>query len=144
MPKQQKTGRKAGQSTGAESLKKILIAGVTGTAVTFLVLLLCSWLYTKTQLPAWSAVPMATCAVCLGCFVCGMILARSFKKNGLFCGLCTGTVFYLIYLAAALLNGQLDFTAMAGIKLVCYILAGFFGGYLGILLAERKRIRRPA
>ena len=97
MPKQQKTGRKAGQSAGTEPLKKILIAGVTGTAVTFLVLLLCSWLYTKTQLPAWSAVPMATCAVCLGCFVCGMILARSFKKNGLFCGLCTGTVFYPIY-----------------------------------------------
>ena len=87
---------------------------------------------------------MATCAVCLGCFVCGMILARSFKKNGLFCGLCTGTVFYLIYLAAALLNGQFDFTAMAGIKLVCYILAGCFGGYLGIFLAERKRTRRPA
>ncbi len=144
MPKQQKTGRKTGQSAGTEPLKKILIAGVTGTAVTFLVLLLCSWLYTKTQLPAWSAVPMATCAVCLGCFVCGMILARSFKKNGLFCGLCTGTVFYLIYLAAALLNGQFDFTAMAGIKLVCYILAGCFGGYLGILLAERKHTRRPA
>ena len=143
MPKQQKTGRKAGQSAGKEPLKKILAAGVTGTAVTFLVLLLCSWLYTKTQLPSWSAVPMATCAVCLGCFVCGMSLARSFKKNGLFCGLCTGTVFYLVYLAAALLNGQFDFTAMAGIKLVCYILAGCFGGYLGILAAERKRTRRP-
>ena len=41
-------------------------------------------------------------------------------------------------------HGQFDFTAMGGIKLVCYILAGCFGGYLGILLAERKRTRRPA
>lgn len=143
MPKQQKTGRKAGQSAGTAPLKKILAAGIAGIGVTFLILLLCSWLYTKTQLPAWSAIPMATCAVCLGCFLCGLILARSFKKNGLFCGLCTGIAFFLIYLAAALLNGQFDFTAMAGIKLVCYILAGCFGGYLGILLAERKRTRRP-
>ena len=142
MPKQQKAGRKTGQSAGADALKKILAAGVTGVAVTFLVLLLCSWLYTKTQLPAWSAVPMATCAVSLGCFACGLVLARSFKKNGLFCGLCTGVAFYLLYLSAALLNGQLDFTAMSGIKLVCYILAGCFGGYLGILLVEQKRTRR--
>lgn len=144
MPKQPKSNRKPGQSAGAGPLKKILIAGVAGVAVTFLVLLLCSWLYTKTQLPLWAAVPMATCAVCIGCFVCGLALARSFKKNGLFCGLCTGVVFYLLYLVAALLNGQLDFTAMAGIKLVCYILSGCFGGYLGILLCERKRTRRPA
>lgn len=144
MPKQPKSNRKPGQSAGAGPLKKILIAGVAGVAVTFLVLLLCSWLYTKTQLPLWAAVPMATCAVCIGCFVCGLALARSFKKNGLFCGLCTGVAFYLLYLAAALLNGQLDFTAMAGIKLVCYILSGCFGGYLGILLCERKWTRRPA
>lgn len=141
MPKQ-KSVRRSGQNAGAAPLKAILFAGVAGVAVTFLFLLLCSWLYTKTQLPAWSAVPMATCAVCLGCFVCGLMLARSFKKNGLFCGLCTGTAFFLLYLSAALLNGQFDFTAMAGIKLVCYILAGCFGGYLGILLAERKRTRR--
>ena len=38
MAKQQKTGRKAGQSAGTAPLKKILIAGDTGTAVTFLVL----------------------------------------------------------------------------------------------------------
>lgn len=144
MPRQAKQGRKPGQNGGAGPLGKILSAGITGTAVTFLVLLFCSWLFTRTQLPAWAAVPMATCSVCLGCFVCGLVLARSFKKNGLFCGLCTGVAFYLLYLAAALLNGQFDFTAMAGIKLVCYILAGCFGGYVGVILAERKRTRRPA
>ena len=138
MPKQPKPGRNASGPLG-----KILISGVAGLAVTFLALLFCSWLFTRTQLPAWSAVPMATCAVCLGCFVCGLALARGFKKNGLLCGLCTGVAYYLIYLAAALLNGQFDFTATAGIKLVCYILAGCFGGYLGIVIAERKRTRRP-
>lgn len=144
MAKRAKAGHKAGHAPGAGPMKNILFAGIAGVVATFLALLFCSWLFTRTQLPAWSAIPMATCAVCLGCVVCGLALARGFRRNGLFCGLCTGVAFFLLYLAAALLNGQFDFTAMAGIKLVCYIFSGCLGGYLGILLTERKRTRRPA
>ena len=116
----------------------ILRAGVSGLAATFLILLACSWAFTRTRIPPWAAVPMATGAVCLGCFVCGRSLAKSFRKNGLFCGLCAGAAFFVLYLAAALFNGQFDFTALAGIKLVCYILSGCMGGYLGILATEKK------
>ena len=119
----------------------MVAALVCGLAATFILLLIFSWLFTKTQIPAWWAVPLATAAVCVGCFVSAHVLAKKIKKNGLFCGLCAGAFFFVIYLAAALLNGQFEFTTLASIKLVCYLLAGCFGGYLGILAAESSCAR---
>ncbi len=117
----------------------IFFAGGSGLAVTFLFLLFSAWLFTKTQLPAWSAVPLATAAVSLGCFISGHVLSRRVGQNGLFCGLCCGVCFYLLYLLAALLNGQFDYSALAGIKLVCYVLSGCIGGFLGILAYEKAK-----
>lgn len=139
MPKNDRPGpRPAPATQSAKQLTPILAAAVSGLAVTFLLLLVFSWLFTKTQIPAWWAVPLATAAVCVGCFVSAHVLAKKLKKNGLFCGLCAGAFFFVLYLAAALLNGQFEFTTLASIKLVCYLLAGCFGGYLGILAAEKQ------
>lgn len=139
MPKNDRPGpRPAPATQSAKQLTPILAAAVSGLAATFLLLLVFSWLFTKTQIPAWWAVPLATAAVCVGCFVSAHVLAKKLKKNGLFCGLCAGAFFFVLYLAAALLNGQFEFTTLASIKLVCYLLAGCFGGYLGILAAEKQ------
>lgn len=139
MPKNNRPGPRPAQSAqAAKQFAPVAAALVCGLAATFILLLIFSWMFTKTQIPAWWAVPLATAAVCVGCFVSAHVLAKKIKKNGLFCGLCAGAFFFVIYLAAALLNGQFEFTTLASIKLVCYLLAGCFGGYLGILAAEKQ------
>lgn len=141
MSKNNRSGPQPAPTASAQTAKQltpVLLAGISGLAATFLLLLVFSWLFTKTQIPAWWAVPLATGAVCVGCFVSAHTLAKQLQKNGLFCGLCAGAFFFVVYLAAALINGQFEFTTLASIKLVCYLLAGCFGGYLGILAAEKK------
>lgn len=132
------------RSSKAVNVAPLIVSFVVGIVLTFLLLLFFSWLYTRMEIPAWWAVPLATAAVCLGSFATGNLLTRNFKKNGLFCGLCAGGAFFVLYLAAALLNGQFEFSSFALIKLVCYLLAGAFGGIMGIAAIEKKPAsRRP-
>lgn len=123
----------------------LILCGMLGTAAVFCCLLAFSWLFTKADIPVWAAVPLATAALCVGCLVCGFSSARKVGKNGLFCGLCSGAVFFLLGLAAALLNGQFSFTAVGSIKLVSCILSGCLGGFLGVVSLERRsgRVRKP-
>lgn len=119
-------------------VKAAFCGGIAGLCVTFLLLLLFSWAFTKTDIPFWAAVPLATAAVCVGCFISGSIVAKRIGKNGLFCGLCTGAFFFLLYFVAAMINGQFEFTAVGSIKLVSCILSGSLGGYLGIVMKEKR------
>lgn len=117
----------------------ILWAGALGILITFLLLLAAAWMFTRARLPMWSYIPIAVWAVCVGSFFSGYIVANRVKKNGLFCGLCCGIVFFVIYLIASLLTGDFDYTALLGIKLVSYSLAGSLGGLIGVATAQKKR-----
>ena len=136
MSNRQRSGK--GAAALFAPLPPVALAALAGFAVTFLLLLCFSWLFTRTQLPAWSAVPLAGAAVCAGCFACALALGRHFRRYGLFCGLCAGLFFFFVYLAAALLNGQFSFTAAGWIKLVSFVLSGCLGGLLGVIHAEKK------
>ena len=124
------------------SIGYILYAAIIGIIITFLFLLFCAWLFTITRLSPWVAVPLSTAAVCIGSFVSGYILAQKLNKNGLFCGLCFGIFYFTLYLLAALLNKQFDYTAFACIKLVCYTMSGCIGGFCGILFNEHAARKR--
>ena len=89
------------------------------------------------QPSAWLAVPIAAIAVMLGSFTGGYLLARRLGQNGLFCGLCSGLFFFLLFALAAICSGSYEYTAFAAIKCVCYGLSGAIGGYVGILSHER-------
>ena len=73
-----------------------------------------------------------------GTMLIAAFVGRHTRKNGLFCGLCCGLTFFALYLAAVLISGQLDFSAVSSFKLVCFILSGCLGGFLSILLNEKK------
>lgn len=114
----------------------LLFSIISGFISTFILLVLCAEIFTKMKLPSWSAIPLSTISVGISSFMSGHILARRLKQNGLFCGFCCGAFFFVIYLAAALLNGQFEYTALAAVKLVCYILFGCIGGFTGIIASE--------
>lgn len=133
------------KNDSANLVVSLILCGIVGIIAVFFCLLGFSWLFIKTNLPFWSAVPLATVSLCVGCLICGFLTSRKVEKNGLFCGLCSGVVFFLVGLFAALLNGQFVFTAVGSIKLVSCILSGCLGGFLGILSIERHAhaVRKP-
>lgn len=131
---------RASRSLGACILTALLL----GILLCVLALMLFSWVLSIADLPLYAAVPLATAAVCIGTAGAAMTLSRMQQKNGLLLGAGTGLFFFAAYAAAALLNGQREFTGFAAIKLLCILLAGCFGGYAGLLSAERKPRRRPS
>lgn len=135
-----KPGPKGGHSLGSCILSSLL----AGIVLCVLALLFFSWVFSKADLPLYAAVPMATAAICIGTAGAAMLLSRLQQKNGLLLGLCTGIFFFAAYALAALLNGQREFTGFAAIKLASILLSGCLGGYLGLLLAQQKKRRRPA
>lgn len=118
-------------------------SAVCGALATFAVLLAVSGLYCATDVPDYMCAPLATLAICAGAFMSARQLAKRIGQNGLLWGLGCGMVFFVLFAAAALLNGQTEFTAFALIKLACMLLSGALGGYLGIVSSEKKRQRKP-
>lgn len=132
-------------SHGGSSHKPLLVgialAVLLGSAVGMALLLLGSWLLCHTELPLYAASPIATSAVSIGTAVSGMVLAGRQKKNGLLLGASCGLFFFLAFTAAAVLMGAKTFSAFSAIKLLCFIVSGALGGYLGMTLAEGKSTR---
>lgn len=110
--------------------------GITCTAA----LCLLAQMIVLIQPSAWWAIPISAVAVMIGCFVSGYVLARRLGQNGLFCGLCCGLFFFLMFMLAAILeDSSYEYTAFAAIKCVCYSLSGALGGYLGIISSEHTK-----
>lgn len=111
-------------------------AGILLTLTQFA--LLCS-IMCKTDLPASVLGPLSTGAVCIAVLLAGMLLAFLVKRRGMLLGFAQGAAFFAMLLIAALLQGAVQFSALAFVKLIALCAAGGIGGYLGILLAERSR-----
>ena len=111
-------------------------AGILMTMAQFA--LICS-VMCKTDLPAALLGPLSTGAVCIAVFFAGMLLAFLLKRRGMLLGFAQGAAFFAIILIAALLQGTMQFSALAFVKLIAFCAAGGIGGYFGILLAEKKR-----
>lgn len=136
---------KAAARTKPRSLGGCILGSLlAGIVLCVLALLFFSWIFSKSDLPLYAAVPMATAAICIGTAGAAMLLSRLQQKNGLLLGLCTGIFFFAAYALAALLSGQREFSGFAALKLASILLSGCLGGYLGLLFAEQKRHRRPA
>lgn len=82
--------------------------------------------------------PLSTGAVCIAVFFAGMLLAFLLKRRGMLLGFAQGAAFFAIILIAALLQGTMQFSALAFVKLIAFCAAGGIGGYFGILLAEKN------
>ena len=136
--------RTSAEHAGKQLLFSILFSAGAGAIVCTAALCLLAKMIVAAQPSAWWAIPMSAIAVMAGCFVSGYILARRMGQNGLFCGLCCGLFFFLIFLFAAMLSGSYEYTAFAAIKCVCYSLAGALGGYVGLLSSERAKRRAHA
>ncbi len=80
-----------------------------------------------------------TGAVVLAVLFAGFVLALLRREKGLLYGLLMGAAFYVFLWIAALAQGQTEFSALAAIKGAALLCSGAIGGFLGILLQERRR-----
>ncbi len=82
---------------------------------------------------------LAMLAICVAVFIGGMVLARFEKKRGLIYGSLMGVFTFLVLWLASILNGSVLLSQLAVIKAFSIICSGAFGGFLGVISAEKKR-----
>ena len=109
-----------------------LLCGSCGLLITFLLLLFFSWAIVKFNVPLWCAVPVATCAVCIGCMVSSFVFSCKFRKNRMLNGIILGFFFFLVYLIASIISGDYSLSPIAYLKLASCIFAGALGSYISI------------
>lgn len=84
------------------------------------------------NIPAIIIPPMAVFALIFGGFCGGVASARLLSQKGLLCGAVSGTIFFLVAWSLGGLFSIGDFGPGALIKAALIILAGAFGGIIGV------------
>lgn len=120
----------------------------TGAAALCCMALLCALtaafaqLACRLELPLYLLTPLSTAALCLAVLPSAMLLAWLQGKNGLLCGtLFALGVFFLLWGAAAVRQGQGALGELGALKALALAAAGALGGYAGI--SARERGKRP-
>lgn len=133
-----------GSSAGAASMLKpilfgLVIAGIT--AFVFIMIFALVFVIMK-AIVASAIIPLSLIALMLGCFVGGFVCGTVTRSRGLFYGLAIGGIVFLAVWLIGIAMGEEVFGLLIVIKLVCLLLAGGCGGWIGSNHAYTKRSRR--
>ena len=116
--------------------QKLLVKAITFifTCVATLGFFLCitAFIIVRIDTPEYVLIPLTTCLLTLSSFLDSLLLAKSFKENGLLIGLSTGAIFTAIVIVLAVYNQSFAFTSLLVTKLASVLLAGMLGGILGV------------
>lgn len=125
-------GRHTGNPAPVNLPLRLTLAAIQGFLCAGLTMLACAWVYCRVDMPDYAAPAAAICSAGLGAAVTAFLAAKNIRQGGLWIGLGCGALYFLLFAAAALLNGQTEFTTIAVWKLVCFLAFGGLGGVLGV------------
>ena len=118
---------------------RLVLAAIQGFVCAGLAMLACAWVYCRVDFPDYAAPAAAICCAGLGAAVTAFTAAKHIRQGGLWIGLGCGALYFVLFAAAAVLNGQTEFTTVAVWKLVCLFAFGGLGGVLGVSGGESRR-----
>lgn len=124
--------------TFTASLISLLIGASVGTAVSALLLSLCSLLFVKLGAVPVAVAPVITGVIgAVGAFCAGYMTVKLFKSRGLLMGALAGMMFFLsVVLGAVISGGTQDLTSLLP-RLAIFLAAGSVGGVIRV----NKRVR---
>lgn len=130
---------RAGQRQYPQFPLHFLASALACAALTAAFLALFAKAMASTQIPLELIAPMSTAACCLALLPSGILFAFLRGEKGLLNGLLLATVFLAVLWGAALAQGQAAFTYFAALKSLVLLACGAVGGYVGVLLREKRR-----
>ena len=134
-----KRNNRAGQREASRFPVQLLASVLLGTALTVLLLAAFSKMLCTMDIPLNLILPISTLAACLAVLPAGMLFAFLRGEKGLVNGMILGAVFLGAIWAAALAQGQAEFSTPAALKSLVLLVSGAVGGYSGVLLKEKRR-----
>ena len=143
MMEHQKQRKQRAKSNG-RSWPPGLFCILLGLAVTGLCFVFFAFLLSRADLPLYMAVPFSTASVCAGALLISALLTRTYKCSGALVGLCVGAVMLGLFVAAALLEGEPQFTSLTALRAAALLLSGLLGGlFANYRNSAPKRPKRP-
>ncbi|MBQ2676647.1 MAG: TIGR04086 family membrane protein [Clostridia bacterium] len=128
-------------SSGILSVFKPILWGVlAGAVVTVIFMFLFAAVLTFSDMSDSAAAVMSMISLAVGSLAAGFVASKLFGKNGLFVGVATGAVLFIIVMIVSMLLSSTGFTIQSVIKLVLTLISGAVGGVAGVNLKKRKKI----
>ena len=120
------------------SLKAIFFGTLFGVAFCALLLLLCTFLFTRVKnVPEHVILPLTLGISALGAFASGYVSVRISRAKGLLYGALSGFALFLVLLLAAFVFAREPLSIITLIRAVLLILSGAVGGVVGVNQRER-------
>ena len=87
---------------------------------------------TRIDTPEYILIPLTTILLTVSSFLDSYRLGRVFKEKGMVIGIIIGTIFSVLIIALAVYFKTFAFTKIFATKITAVMLAGIFGGILGV------------
>ena len=122
--------------------KKIALSTGIGTGIgmifSSLTIVIMALVLSVGDIPAMLIAPATVFAVAVGGFIGGFVSAKLCGEKGLLCGLISGVIFVLFLWIFGTIFGSGEPGIGIAIKILLLILAGSFGGIIGVNYIKRK------
>ncbi|MDD4698737.1 MAG: TIGR04086 family membrane protein [Oscillospiraceae bacterium] len=127
-------------STENNIYKPIIWGVVTGLISIFVVMILMAFVLTKSDFGESVSLTLATIAIAIGTFLGGFVSARLFKRRGLFIGLITGLLTFIILVIIALSTTDTAISSLFLIRLAVVAASSSLGGIFGVNSVNKRKI----
>ena len=123
-------------------LKKMALSTGIGTGIgmlfSSLIIIIMALVLAVGDIPAMLIAPATVFAVTVGGFIGGFVSAKLCGEKGLICGTISGVIFVLLLWVFGTIFGSKEPGVGIAIKIILMILAGSFGGIIGVNYIKRK------
>ena len=123
-------------------LKKMALSTGIGTGIgmlfSSLIIIIMALVLAVGDIPAMLIAPSTVFAVTVGGFIGGFVSAKLCGEKGLVCGMISGVIFVLLLWVFGTIFGSEEPGVGIAIKIILMILAGSFGGIIGVNYIKRK------
>lgn len=123
----------------SKSTKAVLLGTIMGTFFSIVILVVSSFLFVKSQnIPTSVVTPLTMFIIALGAFISGYVSARILRNNGLFWGIISGFIMFIIVFISGLMISEGEISTLSLVKLTLMLLMGAIGGITGV----NKKVKR--
>ena len=120
--------------------KPIIWGVVSGLFSIFVVMLLMAFVLTKSDFSESVSLMLATMAIAIGTFFSGFVSARLFKRRGLFIGLITGLLTFVLLVIISLASTDTTISSLLLIRLALVAVSSSLGGIFGVNSVNKRKI----
>lgn len=120
--------------------KPVIWGVISGLFSIFVAMLLLAFVLTKSNLSESVSMTLATIIIAIGTFFSGLVSAKLFKRRGLFIGLISGLLTFMLLVIISLASTDTSISVLLLIRLAVVAVSSALGGIFGVNSVNKRKI----